>query len=85
VSGVADSLFNLAVQQKQAQQFDAALDSYQRALAAGIARPEEVHLNRSVIYTDHLHQHTAAERELKLALSLIWAIGSRPARPMPES
>jgi tetratricopeptide (TPR) repeat protein len=70
VSGVADSLFNLAVQQKQAQQFDAALDSYQRALAAGIARPEEVHLNRSVIYTDHLHQHTAAERELKLALSL---------------
>jgi len=69
VPGVADSLFNLAVQQKQAQQFEAALDSYQKALDAGIARPEEVHLNRSVIYADHLHQYAAAEHELKLALS----------------
>ncbi len=68
--GIADSLFNLAVRQKQAQQFEAALDSYQKALDAGIARPEEVHLNRGVIYTDHLHQHEAAERELKAALSL---------------
>jgi tetratricopeptide (TPR) repeat protein len=69
VPGVADSLFNLAVQQKQAQQFEAALDSYQKALDAGIARPEEVHLNRSVIYADHLHRYAAAEHELKLALS----------------
>ncbi len=65
----ADSLFNLAVRQKQAQQFEAALDSYRRALEAQVARPEEAYLNRSVIYSVHLGQHQAAMRELQLALS----------------
>jgi tetratricopeptide (TPR) repeat protein len=67
---LADCWFNLAVLQRHERQLDAALDSYQRALEAGIARPEEVHLNRSVIYTDYLRQHVAAERELQRALAV---------------
>jgi Tfp pilus assembly protein PilF len=68
--GQAESWFNLAVLQRQARHLEDALDSYQKALDAGVARPEEAHLNRSVIYTDYLRQHAAAERELRLALSL---------------
>jgi tetratricopeptide (TPR) repeat protein len=68
--GQAECWFNLAVLQRQARRLADALDSYQKALDAGVSRPEEAHLNRSVIYTDFLHQHAAAERELQLALSL---------------
>jgi tetratricopeptide (TPR) repeat protein len=35
-----------------------------------VRQPEEVHLNRGVIYSVHLHQHAAAERELQAALAL---------------
>jgi tetratricopeptide (TPR) repeat protein len=68
--GQAESWFNLAVLQRQAHRFEDALESYQRALDAGVSRPEEAHLNRSVIYTDYLRRHAEAERELRLALSL---------------
>ncbi len=68
--GQADSWFNLAVLQRQVRRLDDALHSYQKALDAGVARPEEAHLNRSVIYTDYLRQHAVAERELRQALSL---------------
>jgi tetratricopeptide (TPR) repeat protein len=68
--GQAESWFNLAVLQRQARRFEEALDSYQKALQAGVTRPEEAHLNRSVIYTDYLRRHAEAERELRLALSL---------------
>jgi len=68
--GMADCWFNLAVLQRQARRLADALDSYQQALNAGVSRPEEAHLNRSVIYTDYLGQHAAAERELKAALSI---------------
>jgi tetratricopeptide (TPR) repeat protein len=68
--GQAESWFNLAVLQRQTRRLEDALDSYQKALDAGVDRPEEAHLNRSVIYTDYLRQHAAAERELRLALSL---------------
>ena len=68
--GQADSWFNLAVLQRQVRRLDDALNSYQKALDAGVARPEEAHLNRSVIYTDYLRQHAVAERELRQALSL---------------
>jgi len=68
--GMADCWFNLAVLQRQARRLADALDSYQKALNAGVSRPEEAHLNRSVIYTDYLGQHAAAERELKAALSI---------------
>jgi tetratricopeptide (TPR) repeat protein len=35
-----------------------------------VTRPEEVHLNRGVIYADHLRQDEAAEREYLSALAL---------------
>jgi tetratricopeptide (TPR) repeat protein len=62
--------YNLALLQKKDRRFIAALESYRQALQCGIARPEEVHLNCSVIYADHLLQHDAAERELATALEL---------------
>ncbi len=68
--GLAESWFNLAVLQRQARRFEEALESYQKALRAGVARPEEAHLNRSVIYTDYMGMHAEAERELRMALSL---------------
>jgi tetratricopeptide (TPR) repeat protein len=67
---LAECWFNLAVLQRQARRLADALDSYQKALDAGVSRPEEAHLNRSVIFTDYLGQHAAAERELKSALSI---------------
>lgn len=65
-----DSWYNLGVLQRKARHFDAALASYSQALARGVSRPEEVHLNRGVIYADYLRQEDAAERELHAALAL---------------
>jgi tetratricopeptide (TPR) repeat protein len=65
----AECWFNLAFLLRQARHLDLALESYQRAIDAGMSQPEEAHLNRSVIYTDYLRQHDAAERELILALT----------------
>ena len=64
------SWYNLALLQRQAGRFDAALASYRQALGCGIRQPEQVHLNRGVIYADHLRQDDAAERELNAALGL---------------
>ncbi|MEP6885791.1 MAG: tetratricopeptide repeat protein, partial [Gammaproteobacteria bacterium] len=65
----ADAWFNLAVLQRQTQRLDQALLSYQKALNAGVARPEEVHLNRSVIFSDYLRDPASAARELQEALT----------------
>jgi tetratricopeptide (TPR) repeat protein len=65
-----DGWYNLAVLQRRAQHFDAALASYQQALDRGITRPEEVLLNRGVIFSDCLRREDAAERELLAALDL---------------
>jgi len=65
-----DAWYNLAVLQRTAGRFDAALASYRQALDRGIARPEEVHLNRGVIYSDCLRRDDAAEAELQAALAL---------------
>jgi tetratricopeptide (TPR) repeat protein len=67
---LADSWFNLGVLQRQQRQLEEALASYQKALDYGISSPEEVHLNRGVIYSDYLRQEAAAERELQQALAL---------------
>jgi tetratricopeptide (TPR) repeat protein len=66
----ADAWYNLAVLQRQTFRFNEALSSYQRALAAGVTRPEEVHLNRSVIFSDFLRDHASAAVELQQALTL---------------
>ena len=59
---LSDSWYNLAWLQRQVRA------SYARALDVGVREPEEVHLNRAVIYADHLHQPEEAERELCAAL-----------------
>lgn len=67
---LADAWYNLAVLQRQTFRLEEALASYQRALATGVARPEEVHLNRSVIFSDFLRNPAAAAAELQQALTL---------------
>ncbi|HEY6618303.1 MAG TPA: sulfotransferase [Steroidobacteraceae bacterium] len=66
----ADAWYNLAVLQRQMFGFHEALASYQRALSSGITRPEEVHLNRGVIFSDFLRDYPAAAGELERALTL---------------
>lgn len=68
--GLPNTWYNLALLQRKAGQPAAALTSYQHALAHRIPRPEEVHLNRAVIFSDDLRQPEAAERELRTALEL---------------
>lgn len=65
-----DSWYNLAMLQRQARLFDAALDSYSEALGRGIRDPQEVHLNRAVILSDDLARPDEAKVELDAALSL---------------
>lgn len=55
---------------KAAGNYPEALSAYAEALARGVSRAAEVHLNRAVIYSDHLRQDDLAERELKAALQL---------------
>lgn len=68
--GLPDSWFNLGVLRRKAGQYEAALAAYREALDRGVPQPEEAHLNRGVIYADHLRQDAAAERELAAALEL---------------
>ncbi|MDB5421135.1 MAG: hypothetical protein JWR59_1082 [Brevundimonas sp.] len=65
-----DTWFNLALMQRQAGRPAQALASYQQALDRHIRGPEEVHLNRAVIYSDDLGQSDAAKAELDRALAL---------------
>lgn len=65
-----DSWYNLGWLQRQARQYEASLDSYGEALKRGVRDPEEVHLNRAVILSDHLARHDEAEAELEAALKL---------------
>jgi tetratricopeptide (TPR) repeat protein len=64
----ADSWYNFGLLLKRLRQFEPALRAYQEALDRNVAHPEEVRLNRSVIYADHLRDPTSAERELLAAL-----------------
>ena len=64
------SWYNLGWLQKQARQFEEALGSYQQALDRGVDDPEEVHLNRAVILSDHLGRPQEALGELEAALAI---------------
>jgi tetratricopeptide (TPR) repeat protein len=61
--------YNLGFVQRQQGRFEEALASYEEALKRGVNDPEEVHLNRAVIYADHLRREDKAERELNAALA----------------
>ncbi len=65
-----DSWYNLALLQRQLGIYEPALSSYQQALNRAVREPEEVHLNRAVIYADCLLLPDDAERELRSALVL---------------
>lgn len=67
---LAESWYNLGWLQRQTGRFEEALRSYEEALKRGVSDPEEVHLNRSVIFSDHLRDAGAAEAELREALSM---------------
>jgi Flp pilus assembly protein TadD len=60
--------YNLGWALRAGRQFEDALHAYGQALAHGVARPEEVMLNRAAILADHLYQPEAAEAELQAAL-----------------
>lgn len=64
-----DSWYNLAWLERQARRFEDALNSYGKALELNVANPEEVHLNRAVIYSDHLQRPEEAALELEEALA----------------
>ncbi|MFN4115044.1 MAG: sulfotransferase [Inhella sp.] len=66
----ADAWYELGYLLRSQGEFDAALQAYERALALGVRDAHEVHLNRAVIYTDHLRRDADAERELQAALKL---------------
>lgn len=55
---------------KDEGEYEQALDAFARALACGVRRPEEVHLNRGVIFSDRLRRDDEAERELLAALAI---------------
>lgn len=65
-----DCWYNLGWVQKQARHYDQSLESYQRALDHGVSSPEEVHLNRAVILSDHLARPAEARTELETALAI---------------
>ena len=68
--GVSEGWYELGYLLKAEGQFEEALAAYGQALALGIKRPEEVHLNRAVIFSDHLRRDDDAEQALEAAIAL---------------
>ncbi len=64
-----DCWYNLAFVQRQLGRFEEALAAYRQALDHGARQPEEIYLNRGVIFADHLGDVDAARRELNAALA----------------
>lgn len=62
--------YNLAFVQRLIGRYETALMAYAEALKLGIKQPEDVHLNRAVILSDHLNRPEEAEAELSAALRI---------------
>ena len=62
-----DAWFNLAWAQRAVRSFDDALQSYQQAIDRGVSHPEEAHVNRAAILSDHLDNPQRALAELEAA------------------
>lgn len=73
----SDGWYELGYALRADGRFEDALSAYARALELGVRNPEEVHVNRGVIFSDHLRQDDEAARELHAALAL--APGYLPA------
>lgn len=66
----SEGWYELGYLLKAEGRYEDAVDAYANALERGVKRPEEVHLNRAVIYSDHLRRDDDAERELGEALRI---------------
>lgn len=66
----ADGWFNLGYLYRCDRRFIEATQAYGKALELNVDRPEEVHLNRAVIFIDHLDRYTDAQLELERALEI---------------
>ena len=60
--------FNLGYSRRMARKYQPALDAYDEALRRGVANPEEAHINRAVILSEHLYAMDAAADELRKAV-----------------
>jgi tetratricopeptide (TPR) repeat protein len=67
---LADSWYNLGLRRRHLGRAEAALDAYREALVQGAAAPEEIHLNRGVIFAEDLQRPDEAAREYEAALHL---------------
>lgn len=76
--GYSEGWYELGYLLKAQGAYEEALDAYGEALAQGIERPQEVHLNRAVIYSDYIRRDDDAQRELEAALAIAPAYA--PAR-----
>lgn len=65
-----DSWFNLALMERQAGRFAAALAAYDEAVRRGVSGPEEAWLNRGVIHADDLGRPDLALEDLEAALAI---------------
>jgi tetratricopeptide (TPR) repeat protein len=74
---VAEGWYELGYLLRAEGRYQEAFDAYGEALARGVRRPEEVHLNRAALLSDFLRRDDDAEAELRAALAL--APGYLPA------
>src|SRR5690349_12577183 len=66
----ANHWFNLGYSLRASRQYQLALQAYAEALKRGVSRPEDVHVNRAAILSEHLHDIEAAAAELRKAVAL---------------
>ena len=65
----ANHWFNLGYLERYFRRHEEALAAYDRALALGIARPEEVHVNRALVLSEDLYRLDPAHAALQDALA----------------
>lgn len=65
-----DSWYNLGFMLKKSGEPEQALAAYDEALKRGVSDPQEVHLNKAVVYSDLLSKPDLARTELERALSI---------------
>ena len=65
----ANHWFNLGYSRRVARMYQPALDAYAEALKRNVRDPQDVHINRAAILSEHLHDIPAAAEELRAAIA----------------